>query len=305
MTSNLFVSVVVPCFNQGIYIKETLTSILIQSFKDWECIIINDGSSDNSHENINEFIKNDSRFKYIKTENLGVSNARNLGVNISVGSLILPLDADDIILPTFLEKCVLAFSEQPYLSLVYTKGVFFQEKTGAWKLPKFSFEELLRTNILPNTSMFYKTDFINVGGYNRNMSKGFEDWDLWIRMLNDKNENSVHLINEELFKYRIHNISRTHNVNKAKNNLAMSNLIVSNNVEIFSKKFGSVHQKVINYNKLDNLIKKFPVNFIVSIMHTYHRVKKISFTETFYTRAILKLKTFSLNKFMRNKNINY
>ena len=92
---NTKVSVIVPCYNQAQYLDEALQSILNQSFTDWECIVVNDGSKDNTEFISNEWIKKDSRFKYVYQDNGGLSNARNVGIKKAEGEFILPLDADD------------------------------------------------------------------------------------------------------------------------------------------------------------------------------------------------------------------
>ena len=90
------VSVIVPCYNQGEYLADALESVLYQTFTDWECIIVNDGSSDNTEEVANKFCELDKRFKYISQTNQGVSAARNNGIKASSGTYILPLDGDDV-----------------------------------------------------------------------------------------------------------------------------------------------------------------------------------------------------------------
>ena len=94
---NHTISVIVPCYQQGEYLSETLNSVLNQTYPYWECIIVNDGSTDNTKEVAALFCQKDNRFHYIEKENQGPSIARNTGINASQGEFILPLDADDII----------------------------------------------------------------------------------------------------------------------------------------------------------------------------------------------------------------
>ena len=89
------ISIIVPCYNQAQYLPETLQSVLEQDYRHWECIIINDGSPDNTEEVALEWCSKDERFKYFKKENGGLSDARNYGIKHSVGKYILPLDSDD------------------------------------------------------------------------------------------------------------------------------------------------------------------------------------------------------------------
>lgn len=94
---NQFISIIVPCFNQGQYLDKCLQSVLDQNHENWECIIVNDGSPDNAEKIAQEWILKDSRFIYLYKENGGVSSARNLGLDKSKGEYIQFLDADDFI----------------------------------------------------------------------------------------------------------------------------------------------------------------------------------------------------------------
>ena len=99
---NVLVSIIVPCYNQAHFLNESLDSVINQSYPNWECIIVNDGSPDNTEEIAKKWCKNDKRFQYLEKENGGLSSARNAGIKISKGEFILPLDADDILHELFL-----------------------------------------------------------------------------------------------------------------------------------------------------------------------------------------------------------
>jgi len=113
------VSVIVPCFNQANFVVETLTSIENQTYANWECIIVNDGSTDNSVVVIEEYIKDKPKFQLINQRNTGVAIARNNAIKLTKGEFILPLDADDLITENYLELAVLTFTEEPYCKIVY------------------------------------------------------------------------------------------------------------------------------------------------------------------------------------------
>ena len=101
------VSIIIPCYNHAQYLDVTLSSVINQTFSNWECIIVNNGSEDDTKIIAAKWCEKDSRFKYVEQENKGVSAARNKGIRISKGEFILPLDADDYIVETFLEKLTL------------------------------------------------------------------------------------------------------------------------------------------------------------------------------------------------------
>lgn len=116
------VSVIIPCYNQGAFIKEAVDSVLAQTFQDFEIIIVNDGSSDAK---TNEFLSN---FTAPKTtvlslaENQGPSVARNVAIKAAKGKYILPLDADDKIAPTYLEKAFNVLEQNISVGIVYCKA---------------------------------------------------------------------------------------------------------------------------------------------------------------------------------------
>ena len=110
MENNKIISVVIPCYNQAEFLPETLDSLIAQDYRDWEGIIVNDGSLDNTEEVALTYLKKDRRLKYIKKENGGLSSARNCGIEHASGEFILPLDSDDIIKPEYLSKAIEAFS---------------------------------------------------------------------------------------------------------------------------------------------------------------------------------------------------
>lgn len=95
--SQLLVSVLVPCYNQARYLPDALASVLIQTHPHWECIIINDGSTDDTGEVAREWLARDDRFKYVYKENGGLSSARNAGLKAAIGEYIQLLDADDVL----------------------------------------------------------------------------------------------------------------------------------------------------------------------------------------------------------------
>ena len=158
------VSIIVPCYNQAEYLAEALDSVFSQSYSDWECIIVNDGSPDNTEEVANEYCEKDSRFKYLKKENGGLSSARNAGIKASFGKYILPLDADDKITTGYVEKAVEVLDNNPMVKVVYREVEFFGAETGIWQLPPFSLRQLALGN------MIYCSAF-----FRREISIGMED----------------------------------------------------------------------------------------------------------------------------------
>ncbi len=106
------ISVVVPAYNQGAFLAETLDSVWAQTYENWECIIVNDGSTDNTEDIALAYCKKDKRFVYVKKENGGLSSARNAGLEVAKGDYIQFLDSDDLIHPNKFEKQVALAQEQ-------------------------------------------------------------------------------------------------------------------------------------------------------------------------------------------------
>ncbi len=95
--STILISVIVPCYNQGVFLDDCLTSIYNQTYSDWECIVVNDGSTDNTVEVAKNWVNKDARFRVISKTNGGLSSARNAGLEACHGNFIQFLDSDDVI----------------------------------------------------------------------------------------------------------------------------------------------------------------------------------------------------------------
>ncbi|MCC8405775.1 glycosyltransferase family 2 protein [Paraburkholderia sp. MMS20-SJTN17] len=201
------VSIVVPCYNQEEFIADALESVLSQSYSDWECIIVNDGSSDGSDSIIRRYTEKDPRFLALTKQNGGVAAARNFGFSCARGELFVPLDGDDMIHRDFLRLAVERFEAQPDTVLVHSGTQRFGENRKVWRLPAYSYEKLLWQNMIVNTTMYRREAFISAGGYSSEMVYGFEDWEFYVRMLSP--ESKVQYIDAPLYLYRIKKSSRS------------------------------------------------------------------------------------------------
>ncbi|MCC6370021.1 MAG: glycosyltransferase [Bacteroidia bacterium] len=228
------ISFIVPCYNYGKYLAECLNSIKNQSINNWECIVIDNGSTDNTREVAANFVNQDKRFQYHFTEQKGVSFARNLAVSLSVGQCLLPVDADDRIAPTYAEKAFQIISTKPQVKVVYSDAELFEGSTGKWILPEYSLKAMLTENSIFCSAMYRRSDFEKAGGYNEEMKEGFEDWDFWIRMLKDGGE--VFKIPEVLFYYRIRASSRNSSLDYEKQ-LLLRKRIYQNHKALYDSLF--------------------------------------------------------------------
>jgi glycosyltransferase involved in cell wall biosynthesis len=208
------VSIIVPCYNQAQYLAEALDSVLHQTYAQWECIIVNDGSKDTTEEVAQKWVKDDSRFKYISISNGGLSNARNIGIKKALGTYILPLDADDKLGPNYIKLAIEALLQSPTLKVVYCKAEKFGMEQGPWKLKEYKLEKLPYINMIFCSAIFRKKDWEKVGGYDEQMKYGWEDWEFWIALL--KNGGEVERLDYVGFYYRINKESMLQGLNNLK-----------------------------------------------------------------------------------------
>ena len=199
------ISVIVPCYNQSIYMDECLQSVLDQTYQNWECIIVNDGSPDNTEEVAMKWVEKDSRFNYLYKENGGLSSARNAGIEIANGEWILPLDCDDKIGSQYLELATVQFDKD--YTIIYCEAEFFGDKRGRWELPDFTIEEFAIQNLIFCSGFYRKIDWEKVKGYDENIKDGYEDWEFWISILDENSK--CYRISNVLFYYRIKEQSMT------------------------------------------------------------------------------------------------
>lgn len=258
------VSIIVPCYSQAQYLAEALQSVLNQTYVEWECIIVNDGSPDHTKEIAQEWVANDNRFVYLYQDNAGVSSARNLGIAFSKGTLILPLDADDKISQDYVALAVESFQDNKSLKVVYCKAEKFGDESGIWNLPPFSIKELSLDNVIFCTAMFKKEDWKLVGGYDNSMSSGLEDWEFWIAIL--KSGGEVKCLETVGFYYRIKQNSRQKQINADDFKHLIEYLSVKH-ADFFVAQYGSfLHlNNVIKQAQKENFYKLKSKKFVVDV----------------------------------------
>ncbi len=200
------ISVIVPCYNQAQYLDECLQSVLDQTYENWECIIVNDGSPDNTEEVAKLWVEKDSRFKYLYKENDGLSSARNAGIEICNGEWIQFLDCDDKIAREKFESSNLFFENN---DIIITNFELFKSELNYppfchLENASFNLENIILKwdnglNIPIHCALFHK-DTINNITFNTKL-KSKEDWDFWIRYY--ESEKRTFFVNKNLAYYRI------------------------------------------------------------------------------------------------------
>lgn len=179
------VQVVIPCYELARYLPDAVESVVAQTWPDLQCTIVDDGSPDDTSAVAQRLIElfPERRIELLRTDNGGLSAARNAGITAGDAPLVLPLDADDILEPDAVERLVQPFLADPQLAVAYGSGVEFGDR--ARELPSLPVDlpTLKARNCLLYSSMFRRDAWRAVGGYRTNMLYGYEDWNLWIDVL--------------------------------------------------------------------------------------------------------------------------
>ena len=206
------ISVIIPCYNQEKYIAECLDSVLAQTFDDFEAIVVNDGSKDNSLDIIKEYAsKHPDKIRYIDQQNQGVVIARNIAISQAKGKYIYPLDGDDKIASDCLEKLHDAMINNKG-DVIYCNVELFGDETGIFNLSAPTKFNMCIQNRVCVSALYKKADWEKYGGYDEIMKKGLEDWEFWLNFIEDNK--SFYKVNESLFFYRILNASRNHSIDE-------------------------------------------------------------------------------------------
>jgi len=182
------VSVIIPAYNTEKYIAECLDSLLAQTFKGFEAICIDDGSTDKSLSIFNEYAARDSRIKVLSQKNQGVVAARNNAIAAAHGEYIFPLDSDDILAPDCLKVLYDFIITHDYAIVAPGVQLFgaLDETKIHWHPPKPTrYNMYAKMGGLPNSSMYAKKFWEKYGGYDHLFDKGLEDYDFWLNFLDD------------------------------------------------------------------------------------------------------------------------
>lgn len=281
------VSVVVPCYNHEKYVKETIESIVNQTYKNIELIVIDDGSKDTSAKVIQE-LADKYKFTFIHRPNKGLSATLNEGVKLSKGKYFCACASDDYFALDKIEKQVLFMQEHPQFAISYGNIIKFsensyEEKTKV-KNPKsgWIFEDIIMGDtVLPAVTVMLYTNVIKeLGGYDENL--WIEDWDMWLRV-SDKYQ--VGYLDEYLAFYR------RHDTNISKQAIKMYEA---------QKKILNKWQENKNFNRY---LAKWKLNWFNSLARN-HKIEarkniknnlKVMFTKK-YLKAFIKYLFFRENK---------
>lgn len=194
------VSIISAFYNAAGYLEQTFRCVVNQTFPWFEWIIVNDGSTDAGQVAcLHQIVQRDPRIRLIECENGGLAKARNTAIKNARAEIVIPLDCDDLISPTFVEMTWWALHEHPEATWAYTDTVGFGSQSYVWK-KKFDADVMKTDNLLVATAAIRRNALTEVGGYDCISRHFFEDWALWLKLMG-KGYYPVH-IGENAFWYR-------------------------------------------------------------------------------------------------------
>ena len=177
------VSIITSYYNSKEFLKQTVNSVINQTFPYWEWIIVDDGSTQKeTYEILKSLEAKDSRIKVYHKQNEGLAKGRDYAIKYSTTKYILPLDADDLIDPTYIETLYFTLETNKEASFAFTNSVGFG-KYIYLSNPDFDSERMKTDNHITATSLIRKEKIIELGGYGLAKRYVNEDWHLWLRML--------------------------------------------------------------------------------------------------------------------------
>ena len=176
------VSIVIPAYNPGDYLDEALQSVLAQSFKDWECVVVDDGSS----EDLSRVDTLDPRIRRIRQDNRGLPIARNVGIMATEDEYLAFLDADDVWLPHKLERQIEIMEQQPDVALCHTAFDIIDQNSEVtergWARDLKSYAQLLSDSHICVSTVVVRRKCLSVSGLFDPLLGACEDYDMWLKL---------------------------------------------------------------------------------------------------------------------------
>jgi glycosyltransferase involved in cell wall biosynthesis len=291
--NRMLVSVVIPTYNSSLYLADALESVVGQTYKEFEIIVVDDGSTDDTEEVVRGF---PFPIIYLKVSNGGPAKARNIGMINSQGEFVSFLDADDLWLPRKLEKQIKAFEADPALMMVFTEDLFLQ-KDKSFKKPFSKKKRLMRGDVVKNiflfsyvgtpTVMIRRSIFKEVGYFEENMLIA-EDDNLWLRIAS---KYKISLLDEVLVHIRLTDGS----LSRTKGNIFSG---VQEHIALIHKKYPELEKRlgstVIRRKKSDLY---FSQGYSFFVQHQ-HRLARDNFVRSFILFPNIKQPLFFLCSFL-------
>ena len=253
MATTPILSIIMPCYNQAQYIDEAIQSVIRQTYKDWELIIVDDGSTDDSFSIAKRYAQSDIRIKAFSQENGGPSKARNNGVKRSSGKYIMFFDSDDRLALQYLDIGVQYMTSHPECTVFYSRLKRFGKMNDEVGIHFISYEQELCVSSLFLTCIIKRSDFVRIGGFDEQM-KGYEDWEMFIRLL--YHNDNVYQYPEIMFFYRWNMDEGSVNLQAIRRSKEIMEYIYDKNRAIYDEYFGNPIHSIQQANYLQQEMDK-------------------------------------------------
>lgn len=297
----LKISVIIPCYNQAHFLDETLQSVIEQTYSNWECIIVNDGSPDETEIISQKWVAKDSRFKYAYKKNGGLSSARNVGLEIATGDFVQFLDADDYLDCTKLALSINAVTQNNEYDIVITNFRMFEKSPIHSSIPYctltadlFNFDDLLykweESFTIPIHCGLFKASLFHYFRFPEQL-KAKEDWIMWIALY--KNNCSTFFINKPMALYR-----------KSPHSMTQSVDMLGDFIKAYE--YLKAHLSAVQYQKLTIVLLS---RYYKSAGHFKGKLNEIKTTNTYFVgdfikKSLRKLGLLKLCKCFLESNFN-
>jgi len=270
------ISVIMPVYNCAPFLRECIESVLNQTYSDFEFLICNDNSTDDSLSILSEYAKSDSRIRILTNKvNLGCTKTLNVLLNEAKGEFIARIDGDDICYPKRFEKQLDVFNSNSDVSLVFTSSNLVDEKSKilceSWRPKKLKtiLSLLPLINLIQHPSVMFKKEIVlSCGMYNENILKG-QDHNLWLRL--KKQGRRFFYLNEILIARRI-NFSSVSYSTHFNYNILLFDVMINNKQKILAYKY---FKKLTLNNKVKKFWKLFIPFYILFfkglLVRSYHQ----------------------------------
>lgn len=319
--NNPLVSIIIPTYNRAHLIKETLESVITQIYINWECIVVDDGSTDNTEEIFKHYILKDKRIKFHKRpSNLpkGGNSCRNYGFELSNGEFIQWFDSDDLMLPNYISEKVNCFTDE--LDMVICTGFYWYPLTNEKKfydlrIKNFLFYDFVfwKASVLTPSVLFKKEYLLGKELFNNKITRG-QEFEFFSRLFFDLKQENFYLMNKPLFLYRQHldSISLKDTVYIKSNKASMSFIALQNlerSIKIADIDLIKHHiYNILEYyfQSIEN--KHFENSFFIffKFSRLLFRIKIIFFIEFVFWGSllfILRKRSYKIEKRLRNYKI--
>lgn len=251
-------TIVIPCFNHGRFVGDAVRSCLAQARASVEVVVVNDGSDDGTTPAACDAVACE-RVRVIHQANLGLPAARNRGAAVARGEYIAFLDADDWIEPGFVGALAAAIEGEVRAGRgedvfhAYCQERLVELGEGVWRVPAWDGELMLITNLHPVTALIRRERFEALGGFDATMTRGYEDWELWVRAVG-RGWRGVRVA-EPLFVWRRH--SPTTMIHDAVGRHAeLVGAIIDRNRATYERRFEAL------FRRANEMLRRFDCNWL-------------------------------------------